>query len=212
MKAIIIGATGLVGKEFVKKTLDLEAFDSVEVFVRRKTHLVHAKFKENIVNFDELDAWKMSIKGDVLFCAMGTTIKSAGSKEAQYKVDYEYQYNVAKAAKENGVNSLVLVSSSGADKKSPFYYLKMKGELEESLAKLGFPQFIILRPNLLEGEREENRAGEKISYAILSRLPKIRLFSRILPVSGHKVAQTGIEHVLKSITGRQIIEAVDILF
>ena len=130
--AILIGATGLVGAALTDALLADSRFEKVVVFVRRATGKNHPKLEEHIVNFDAIDNWKQLLTGDVLFSAMGTTIGKAGSKEAQYKIDYTYQYEVAKAASENGVRQYVLVSSAGASPQSKIFYSRMKGELKTS--------------------------------------------------------------------------------
>ena len=122
----------------------------------------HAKLQERIVNFDAVPEWKALLTGDVLFSSLGTTLKQAGSKEAQYKVDFTYQYNIAKAAADNGVSQYVLVSSAGASPQSRIFYSRMKGELEEAVKTFSFPHITILQPGILQGERDEFRLGERI--------------------------------------------------
>jgi len=129
--AIVIGATGLIGNMLVKKLLNDDRYKSVKVFARKSTGLNHPKLEENLVDFDDMVKWKHDITGDELFSAMGTTIRKAKSTSIQYKVDVTYQYEVAKAASENGVRSYFLVSSSGANAKSKLFYLRIKGELDE---------------------------------------------------------------------------------
>lgn len=212
MKVLIIGATGLVGKEITKQALESSEVSSVVVFVRRPMKMMHAKLNEHVVDFNDVNSWKDLLHGDVLFSTMGTTIKAAGSKEAQYKVDYEYQYNVAATAKENGVSSMVVISSSGADAHSPFFYLKTKGELEVALKELKFKSLVILRPGLLEGDREENRTAEKYSHLLLSKVPKLKIFAKFLPAPGHQVAAKSLEAAKQCASGVVTLEASDILF
>lgn len=211
MKALLIGATGLVGKEILKLALEDPGLTSVDVFVRRPTNLSATGLKEHIVNFDEIDSWKSSLQGDVLFSAMGTTINAAGSQEAQYKVDFTYQYRVAKAARENGVKYLVLISSVGADPGSPFFYLKTKGELEAEVNKLGFEGVTILRPSFLQGEREVPRPGEAAVQFFLGKIPRIGAFARIIPVSARVVAAKALGLAGK-VRGTRVLEPRDILF
>ena len=141
-----------------------------------------------IVDFDKPEEWAAYIIGDVLFSAFGTTLKKAGSKEAQYKIDYHYQYLVARLAAENGVPDCVIVSSPGANPDSRLFYTRIKGELDRDVSKLGYDRFSIIRPSVLEGERPENRLGEKIGIVIgklLSWIPGLRIYR---PISGKKVA------------------------
>ncbi|MCU0413720.1 MAG: NAD(P)H-binding protein, partial [Ignavibacteriaceae bacterium] len=136
--AIVIGATGLIGKHLTKLLLDNPDYSTIRVFARRSINISNSKLAEHIVDFDEIDKWKSKIIDDDLFSAMGTTIKKAGSKEAQYKIDVAYQFDFAKAASENGVKNYFLVSSSGANDESKFFYMKIKGHLEEKVKLLPF--------------------------------------------------------------------------
>lgn len=211
MKAIVIGATGLVGKSVTEKLLAHTAVDSVQIFVRRTTGLVHKKLTETIVDFDKFDSWKPELKGDILFSALGTTLKAAGSKEAQYKVDFEYQFQVAKASAENGVKTYVLISSVNADAKSPFFYLKMKGELEEKISTLSFESIHIIRPGPLKGHRETSRLNEVISTKFLDLMPKVLVSAGMRPVAGERVAEVAVRAGLSAEKGIHIHGAKIIL-
>ena len=187
--AIVIGATGLIGKLLVNKLLSDDRYQRVKVFSRRQLNLSNPKLEEHIVDFDELKNWKANITGDELFSAMGTTIRKAKSSSAQYKVDVTYQYEFAKAAAENGVKSYFLVSSSGANSKSKLFYLRIKGELDEKVQKLSFNKIRIFRPSLLLGERPEKRFGEKAAEKILKIVvPIFPFLKNQRPIEGEKVA------------------------
>ena len=108
--------------------------------MRRSLNINNPKLEEHIVDFDKIELWKNNLSGDELYSALGTTIKKAGSKEAQYKIDFTYQYEAAKAASENGVKKYLLVSSLGANSKSSNFYLRMKGSLDEKVQQLSFDQ------------------------------------------------------------------------
>lgn len=188
--AIVIGATGLIGKHLTKLLLDNPAYSTVKVFVRRSLNISNPKLEEHIINFDQNLKWKNEIIGDELFSAMGTTIKKAGSKEAQYKIDVTYQLEFAKAAAENGVKSYFLVSSVGANAKSKLFYTKIKGELEEKVKLLSFNKIRIFRPSLLLGERDEKRFGEKAAERILKIVvPIFPFLKNQRPIEGEKVAR-----------------------
>jgi uncharacterized protein YbjT (DUF2867 family) len=121
---------------------------------------------------------------------MGTTIRKAGSKEAQYKIDVTYQYKFAKAASENGVKNYFLISSAGANVNSKFFYLRIKGELEEKVKSLPFNKIRIFRPSLLLGERSEKRFGEKAAERILKIVvPIFPFLKNQRPIDGGKVAR-----------------------
>jgi uncharacterized protein YbjT (DUF2867 family) len=187
--ALVIGATGLVGNELVYQLLDDDRFGAILVFVRRSTGIQHAKLKEHLVNFDHPVEWKHLVKGDVLFSALGTTIKKAGSKEAQYKIDHNYQYDFARAAAENQVPVYVLVSSAMASERSRIFYTRMKGELERDIKLLPFQTIHIMQPGMLEGDRKEKRTGEKIGLFVLKLINKLGIASKQKPVPAKVVAK-----------------------
>lgn len=188
MNAIVIGATGLIGSKLVKFLLKDNSFDQVDVFVRRSINLKKPKLVEHQIDFDSYESWKHLVKGDVLFSCLGTTLKKAGSQEAQYRVDHTYQLQFAKAAEKNGVQSYALISSAGADPESRNFYLKMKGQLENDVKELKFKKIAIIRPGLLKGEREETRRGEKIAEFVLRIVNGIGLFKKYRPIPAGTVA------------------------
>ncbi len=191
--AIVLGATGLVGSKLLDNLLRDDGFSKVKVLSRRSTGVAHEKLEEIIVNFDQPEDWADKVIGDVLFCAFGTTLKKAGSKEAQYKIDYHYQYLVARLAAENGVLDCVLVSSPGANSDSKVFYTRMKGDLDRDVSKLGFDRFIIIQPSVLVGERPENRTGEKIGIFLGKALLWIPGLRKYRPISGQNVAKAMIK-------------------
>lgn len=187
--AILIGATGLVGNHLLRAILADTSIDKLIVLGRRSVNIKNEKLKEYIIDFDNMDSYKDLVKGDVLFSCLGTTIKKAGSKDAQWKIDYTYQYEVAEAARNNGVESMYLVSSSGANARSKIFYSRMKGELEEAIRKLDFPNYVIFQPSILVGEREEVRAGEKIGGKVADVLTRIPGLKKYKPIKGEEVAR-----------------------
>jgi len=164
--AIVIGGTGLVGQQLILQLLDHPDFEKVRSFVRRPSGMIHPNLEEIQIDFDKPKSWRHLVQGDVLFSTLGTTIKTAKTKENQYKVDFSYQFEFALAAFENKVPTYMLVSSMGADPKSRFFYTRIKGELEEAVSKLTFRKLIIFRPSFLDGRRKEKRTGEKTMLAI----------------------------------------------
>lgn len=186
-KAIIIGATGLVGGQLLQELLKDNQFSEVLVLGRRSVNIQHAKLTEHLIDFDQPNAYGHLVQGDVLFSCLGTTLKKAGSKERQWKIDYDYQYEMAQAAQKNQVATYVLVSSSGANSKSKVFYSRMKGELEEAIQKLQFSRLLIFQPSLLLGDREEVRKGEKIGEFIGVFLTRY-IMKKYKPIQGLEVA------------------------
>jgi len=196
-KAILIGATGLIGSELLKQLLADSNYSEVKVLARRSTNVNHSKLKEVLINFDDLESYKSELVGDVLFSTMGTTIKKAGSQLAQYKIDYTYQYNTAKLASDNGVKQLVLLSSYGANSESKVFYSRIKGELDEAVQNLNFDAVSIMRPSMLAGDRKEFRLAEKILTPIMYALLWIPGIRKYRPIKDVVVAKAMINSVKK---------------
>ena len=194
LKAIVIGATGLVGSRLVRLLLEDLRFDHIHIFVRQATGLAHPRLTEHRVDFNKIDEWSGQIRGDVLFSALGTTRKKAGSKKNQYQVDFNYQYEVARIAAQNGVPDFVLVSSAGADPESRLFYSRMKGELEKAVQKMKFQRIIILRPSILDGKRKKKRPAEALSLKVMHVVTRY-IFRKYRPVRARIVAHAMINSI-----------------
>ncbi|MDR6458293.1 uncharacterized protein YbjT (DUF2867 family) [Chryseobacterium vietnamense] len=181
MKALVIGATGATGKDLVRQLLNDKEFDEVDIFVRKPVDIQNDKLKVHIVNFEKPEEWKDMVKGDVAFSCLGTTLKDAGSKEAQKKVDFDYQYEFAKAAKDNEVEDYILVSAYGANPQSKIFYSKMKGELEEAVKQLHFNKITIFKPGMLE-RKDSERTGEVLGSRIIKFANKLGLLESQKPL------------------------------
>ena len=204
MKALVIGATGAVGKDLVQQLLTDEAFEKVDIFVRREVNIPSEKLTVHVVDFDHPETWADQLQGDVLFSCMGTTIKAAGSQDAQWKVDYTYQFETAKAARANGVKTYVLVSSVGANAKSKVFYTKMKGALDEAVQKLGFEGCFILRPPSLI-RKGSDRLGEKLGVVVIKAFNSLGLLQKFTPVPTERVAAIMISVAKSGHSGVEII-------
>ncbi len=217
MHALLIGATGATGRDLLDLLLKDDDFRRIDIFVRRAPDVQHEKLKIHIIDFDKPEQWKHSVKGDVLFSCLGTTLKAAGSKEAQWKIDYEYQYRFAKAARENNAEKYVLVSSAHSSPDSFFFYPKMKGQLEDAVKSLGFPKLSIFKPPVLV-RKNSDRTGEILGLKAVQFFNKIGLFHSQKPmpteilakalINAAKIKENGIyifegEAIWKCAEGRQ---------
>lgn len=210
MKAIVIGATGAIGKELVKKLLARNEYTEVVTFTRRPLQMENKKLISHVVNFDDRYSWKDLVKGDILFSALGTSMKQAGSKEAQYKIDHDLQLAFARAARENGVPHLVLVSSAGADPSSSFFYMKLKGLIERDVRALRFPGLSILRPPSLIRPHAK-RPMETISVKIIQFINTFGFLRSMAPVHVSLVAEKMADIGARTFQGEEIYNGQDVL-
>lgn len=206
--AIIIGASGLTGKVLLYQLLQDDSFSRVIIFVRKELTIAHSKLIQHAIDFNNLNCFKDLIRGDVVFCCMGTTIKTAGSQEAFKKVDFIYPVEFAKLAKENNISVFCLQSSIGADAKSNNFYLKTKGETEDAIKQLNFQSFATFRPSMLLGDRTEFRLGEKLGKIVMQSLSfaftgKLKRYKAI---HVKQVANAMIKYAKSGIAGNTIIE------
>lgn len=185
--AIVIGATGLVGRECVRQLAADPAFERVTALARRAlpSDPASAKVKTELVDFDRLDARPEVFQATHLFCALGTTIKQAGSQERFRQVDFAYPLRAAELARAAGVRHFLLVSSVDANPASRTFYLRVKGELEAAIENLGFRSVTIVRPSLLLGDRNEFRLTEEIAKRFSWAFPR-----KYRPVHATDVAAT----------------------
>ena len=197
MKMIVIGATGATGKSLLPLLAAHSEIERIDCFGRRHPDFSHQKLNSHQIDFSKPDNWREEVQGDVLFACLGTTLKAAGSKEAQWAIDYEANLEFAKVARQNGVNALVLVSASGANSASRLFYQRMKGELEQAIIALNFPHLIIFRPPLLIRPNSD-RLGEKIAERIFRVLNRISMLKSQRPLAVEKLAQAMLKAALLS--------------
>ena len=208
--AIVLGATGATGRALVQQLLEHPAFGSVTIFVRKAPALKHEKLKVHVIDFSKLQTYKNLIVGDVLFSALGTTRKDAGSKAKQYEVDYTYQYEFAKMALNNEVDHYALVSSYGADETSLFFYLKIKGTLEEAIKKLSFQSICIYQPPSLIRQPDLLRPAEKRAIWMMKKLSRIWFLRSQQPLSVATLAEKMIAEAVQQTKGVKVFLPKDI--
>lgn len=211
--AVVLGATGLVGKNLVALLANNSAISKVVAVTRRPIKYNHTNIINQVIDFEHLEHYSSVFSGDMLFSCLGTTVKQAGSYQAQRKVDVEYQYQVAKFAANNQVEHYLLVSSSGANAASKSPYFQMKGELEQQIKSLPFKRISIFQPSLLLGERDHFRLGETLGAWLLPTLCKLPGLTKYRPITGKQVAQRMIYESLKAqqdkLTSFQLDEMFD---
>jgi uncharacterized protein YbjT (DUF2867 family) len=200
---LVAGATGLVGRELLRLLSAESGIGEVRALVRRPLIVRgDSKVRECRVDFDRLDAHPGHFRGvDAAFCALGTTIKAAGSQEAFRRVDFDYPLAVAKAARAAGATHFLLVSALGASARSKVFYGRVKGELEDAVTRLGFPAVTIARPSLLLGDREERRPGEELGKKIGWLFPE-----RWRPVEAASVALSLVRAAQRAAPGVESLE------
>lgn len=191
--ALIAGGSGLVGSHVLQFLLKDKGCKEVISIGRRELNIKHKKLEQYEVDFNKLEEFKILFEVDKVFCCLGTTIKVAGSKEQFRKVDETYPLAMAKLAEQGLAKSFSIVTAMGADKKSAFFYNRVKGDVEESLKLLHIDQINIIKPSLLLGGRTEQRTGERIAQ---------NLFRVINP------ALQGSLRKYKGITGKQVARAM----
>lgn len=191
-KAIVLGATGLIGQAVIAQLLEDDRYEQVVAFSRRALAQTHPKLKVAIIDFANMEQQAEQFAGDELYCCLGTTMKKAGSEEAFKWVDYEIPYGAAKIAQAQGLKHYLIVTAMGADTKSFFFYNRVKGEIERDLANLGLARLSILQPGLLLGDRNEQRLGESIAQNV-SKVFSPLLPNAYKPIAGKTVAKAMIK-------------------
>lgn len=208
---LLLGATGLVGGECLKRLAADPAFGNVVALTRRPLAApLSPKVENRLVDFHEPSTFEPYLKVDAVVCALGTTIKKAGSQAAFRNVDYAYPLAFARAARASGASHFLLVTSMGADPHSRTFYLRVKGEVEDAISSLAYPSLSIFRPSLLLGPREEFRFGEFIGQKLLGAARAA--FPRpVRPVTAACIAEAMVHSLCFPPAGREIVTNAGIL-
>lgn len=208
--AVVLGATGLIGRQLVQELLENEYFSKVRILVRKPITLNHPKAEIQVVNFnDEKDiAAKIDI-GDVIFCSIGTTRKKVKGNKTEYrKVDYDIPIITARLGVQHGFNQFLLVSAIGANPLAANFYLQLKGCIEEDVTAFPFESIHIFRPSVLMGKREEFRPGEKIGTVIMKAVSFLLLggWRKYRPIYAADVARAMVAAANKEVAGVHMYE------
>lgn len=210
-RVLLCGATGLVGRECLRLLLADPSFERVVVLTRRAlaSDMIDgpdpAKLDAHVIDFDRLSAFADLFRVDQVMCALGTTIKQAGTRERFRQVDFGYPSTMARMGVEQGAEHFLLVSSAGASARSRIFYSRVKGELEEAVFALPYRSITVIRPSLLVGERSTIRLGEEIATRLSFLMPP-----KYKPVSARAVAAALTEMAKVDRPGRHIVESAEI--
>ena len=205
--ALIAGASGLVGGECLQRLLASSVYSTVTVVTRRSLGAAakHAKIREIVIDFAQLDSVRADLRADHVFCALGTTIRKAGSQAKFRQVDCEYPRRFAELALANGAKHFSLVSALGASSKSGVFYSRVKGELEDALRTMKWPSLCLVRPSVIAGDRQESRPLERLSETLLRFGP-----ATYRPVDAGKIAAAMIATAQREPRGVTVIESREI--
>jgi len=189
-----------VGSELLDQLKADATVTRIVLIARRPLPTLDPRIESHVVNFDALDSDLFAV--DQIICALGTTMKQAGSKEAFRRVDLEYPLAMAKLGLARGARHFLLVSALGADVESRIFYNRVKGELEDSLRTLPYRSVTIVRPSLLLGKRAEFRPFERLAMIVGEIVP-----GRYRPVRARDVARALMSAARKDEPGFRIIES-----
>ncbi len=210
--AVLVGSSGLVGGCCLERLLYEPEYSRVILLVRREALIRHPKTEERLVSFDQLETVEFEPGADV-FCALGTTIRKAGSQAEFRKVDLDYPVALANRALQLGAQRFIVVSSVGANASSSNFYLRTKAEMEQVVRTLPFPAVHIFRPSFLVGVRREWRPAEAVGAAVspIFRFLLLGRLRRYRPVEAHTVAAAMLAAALGPATGANVYRYDDML-
>lgn len=211
--ALVVGASGLVGGHLLQALLADTDYAHVTALVRKPlpglSSAQHPKLSQVTVDFANLSAIATSISAQDVFCTLGTTIAKAGSQAAFRKVDYEYPLQVAEMAILRGAEQYLIVTAIGSDARSPIFYSRTKGEVENAIAGLGYKTFVAFRPSFLAGDRAESRLGETLGIAVgkMFGFALLGPFAKYRVIDAEVVAKAMVIEAKRNKPGKRFIES-----
>ncbi|GAL86606.1 oxidoreductase [Sporocytophaga myxococcoides] len=210
--ALIFGATGLVGKELTGILINDERYDSIKIFGRHSSGFAGEKVKEIITELNNKSLLEAEMTGDHVFCCLGTTIKKAKTKEAFRKVDLGFPKLIAEVASATDISKMIVISSIGASTHTSNFYLKTKGEMEETLTGILKNRVYFLRPSFLLGNRSESRPGEQAGKFLMKLVgPLFRgKMKKYRAIEAHTVAEAMV-HIANEVGDKHVFESDEII-
>lgn len=207
-KAIIAGASGLIGSELLKIILNEPAYDSVITLTRKQLDLVHPKLTQLNIDFDRLGEFASDITGDAIFSCLGTTNQITPDRKRYYHIDHDYPLHLGRMAVENGISHFHLVSSIGANPESKNFYTRMKGETERDIGLLNIPSIYFYEPSLLKGRQISTRTGERFFEGLFKFVNPLLIGSwkKYRSVDAATVARTMYDQSLENDPGKYVVQ------
>jgi uncharacterized protein YbjT (DUF2867 family) len=175
---VIVGATGLIGNALLHELIKETKVSEIRIFVRRTLPNLPEKVTQIITDFSDFSSLKEQVIGDVIYCCVGTTRKKTPDLTDYRNIDFGINIGMAKLAKENGISTVHLISAMGASTKSRIFYSKLKGEIEEALKEIQFPNCYIYQPSMLIGTRLESRPLEFVAQKLMLLFEGLRLLPK----------------------------------
>lgn len=202
-KAILIGATGLIGGDLLNKLLASDLYSEVLVISRKQVDHHHPKLKQLTISFEDIYKYETQINGEDIFCCLGTTAKKTPNKDLFRKIDYQYPLDIAKIGFKNGSKNYHLISAMGADVKSGIFYNQVKGEIERDIKLINFKSLHIYQPSLLDGNRKESRFLEQMAIAVMHIINPILIggLKKYRSIKIEKVASAILNQATKNLKG-----------
>ena len=207
LTALLAGASGLVGGECLRALVAEPGYERIVVLTRRDLGAAahNAKVTQTIIDFSGLEKAIEGVRADHVFCALGTTIRKAGPQQKFREVDLDYPIRFATAARRGGASHFSVVSALGAHSSAPFFYSRVKGEMEDALRRMGWPSLAIFRPSVIAGDRGESRPFERLAEHALRFAP-----ATWRPVAASEIARAMVRTALQSPGGVTIVESRNI--
>ena len=205
--ALLAGASGLVGGHCLRLLLASTRYERVIAVVRSRlpAEFNHPRLTELVVDFSRLGDVRKRLVADDVFCALGTTIRQAGSQRRFREVDFEYPLKLAQLLRTAGARHFSIVSAKGASPRSPFFYSRVKGEVEAGLVSMGWPSLAIVRPSLIGGSRNPPRPFERLADRVLRFAPR-----SLRTVPAEQIARAMLGCAIEDRPGTRIVESADI--
>jgi uncharacterized protein YbjT (DUF2867 family) len=206
--ALVAGASGLVGGHLLQLLLAEGGYARVITLARRSLATRHPQLDQRVVDLGALDTLADFPGADDVFCCIGTTIKTAGSRQAFRKVDYDYVLGLARAGQRVGARQFLLVTALGADSASRIFYSRVKGEIEEAVRQLPYQGIQIFRPSFLMGDRAEVRLAERLGVPLARAVAPLLVgpLRRYRPIHAADVARAMVRIAQEAPRGPNVFE------